>query len=435
MMEPQRLTLARVLFFWLPLAATWLMMACEGPLLTAIIARLDGPKVNLAAFGVAFALALIAEAPIIMIMSASTALARDRHSYLKLRNFTNGLNIAITVAMAVALIPPVYRVIAVALIGLPAEVARLTYVAMILLLPWPATIGARRFYQGVLIRHGQTRKVAYGTVVRVVSMGLTAILLSRTSLMEGAWVGAAALSVGVTLEALTSRVMAARTIATLMQRTETVEQLTYRSISSFYYPLALTALLSLGVQPVITFFVGHSRFALESLAILPVVYALVFLFRSLGLAYQEVGIALIGNDFEGYPQLRRFAILLGLGVAASLCLIAWTPLSTIWFRHFSGLTPELTQFALVPTRILAILPGLTVLLSFQRAMLVNLKETSHVTWATAIEVGGVISIMLIGIHFFDMVGAVAAALALMVGRGGANLYLMPPLKRLLQERC
>jgi hypothetical protein len=434
MMELQRLTLSRVFYFWLPLAATWLMMACEGPLLTAIIARLDGPKVNLAAFGVAFALALIAEAPIIMIMSASTALARDRHSYLKLRNFTNSLNAAITIAMAVALIPPVYRLIAVGLIGLPPEVARLTFVAMILLLPWPATIGARRFYQGVLIRHGHTRRVAYGTVVRVVSMGLTAILLSRVSFMAGAWVGAAALSVGVTLEAITSRLMASRTIAILMRRTETVEPLTYLSISRFYYPLALTALLSLGVQPVITFFVGHSRAALESLAVLPVVYALAFLFRALGLAFQEVGIALIGSDFEGYPQLRSFAILLGIGVAAALCLIAWTPLSTVWFRHFSGLSPELTSFALTPIRILAVLPGLTVLLSFQRAMLVNLKATTHVTWATAIEVLGVVSVMLIGIHFFDLVGAVAAALALMVGRGGANLYLIPPLNKLLSDR-
>ena len=234
--------------------------------------------------------------------------------------------------------------------------------------------------------------------------------------------------------AITSRLMASRTITILMRRTETVEPLTYLSISSFYYPLALTALLSLGVQPVITFFVGHSRAALESLAVLPVVYALAFLFRALGLAYQEVGIALIGSDFEGYPQLRRFDILLGLGVAAALCLIAWTPLSTVWFHHVSGLTPELTRFALAPIRILAILPGLTVLLSFQRAMLVNLKATSHVTWATAIEVLGVIAVMLIGIHLFDMIGAIAAALALMVGRGSANLYLISPLRTLLAKR-
>ena len=71
----------KILIFWLPLAATWLMMAFEGPFLTAIIARLAEPKYNLAAWGVAFSFALIIEAPIIMIMSASTAPVEDRQSF------------------------------------------------------------------------------------------------------------------------------------------------------------------------------------------------------------------------------------------------------------------------------------------------------------------------------------------------------------------
>ncbi len=38
--------------FWLPLAATWIMMAAEGPFLAAVIARLPDPTFNLAAYGV-----------------------------------------------------------------------------------------------------------------------------------------------------------------------------------------------------------------------------------------------------------------------------------------------------------------------------------------------------------------------------------------------
>ena len=52
---------------------TWLMMSLEGPFLAAVIARLAEPKHNLAAYGVAFALAILVEAPVIMMMSASTA--------------------------------------------------------------------------------------------------------------------------------------------------------------------------------------------------------------------------------------------------------------------------------------------------------------------------------------------------------------------------
>jgi hypothetical protein len=427
--EQHTLTLRAVFRFWLPLAFTWLMMAAEGPFLAAVIARLSEPKLNLAAYGVAFSLALIVEAPIIMIMSAATALVRDRSSYLRMRTFATILNAAITVTMVVLLLPPVFDLVASRLIGLPDEVAHRTHVATVLLLPWPVTIGFRRFYQGVLIRHGQTRKVAYGTVVRLLTMTVTAVALYKVPGVEGAWLGAAGLSAGVTVEALVSRLMALRTVRRLLGEPEPAggEPLTYGSILSFYYPLALTSMLTLGLHPVVTFFVGHSRAALESLAVLPVAGGLVFIFRALGLAYQEVGIALIGDRFEGYAALRRFAALLGVAVVVGLALIAWTPLATVWFHHVSGLSMELTQFALAPTRILALIPGFTVLLSFQRAMMVNLKATGRVTLATSIEVIGALAVLAVGVFVLDGVGAVVAAAALLIGRLGANLYLIPPL--------
>ena len=58
----------------LPLLATWMMMAVEGPFLAAVMARLPFPKENLAAFGISFSLGLLLEAPIIMLMAASLRL-------------------------------------------------------------------------------------------------------------------------------------------------------------------------------------------------------------------------------------------------------------------------------------------------------------------------------------------------------------------------
>ena len=168
--------------------------------------------------------------------------------------------------------------------------------------------------------------------------------------------------------------------------------------------------------------------ALESLAVLPVIGALVFIFRSLGLAYQEAVIALIGDAEEGYPTLRRFGLQLGVAVALALSLIAWTPLAGVWFRSVSGLTGELALFALTPTRTLAVIPGLTALLSLQRAVMVVRNTTDRITVATVIEVGGAIAVMCIALFVFDTIGAIAAAAALLIGRIGANLYLAPALK-------
>ncbi len=427
-------TTRTLLVFWLPMLATWLMMSIEGPFLAAVIARLADPKFNLAAYGVAFSLALMVEAPIIMMMSASTALVSDRTSYLRLRNFTLMLNGGITLLMIVLIIPPVFSFLARDLIGLPEEVARLTHITTALLLPWPGAIGFRRFYQGLLIRYNLTRRVAYGTVIRLVSMTAAAVLGATLTDLPGAAVGGLALSVGVTVEALASRFMVHATVRRLLHGKDDPDAaMSYRSIFTFYYPLAMTSILALGVHPMITFFLGQSRMPLESLAVMPVVNSLVFLFRSFGLSYQEVAIARFGGRMEHFAVVRNFAVGLGVAAVAGLACIVLTPLAEFWFLDLSGLSPLLAAFALLPAQILVLMPGTSVLLSFQRSVLVATKRTGPVTLATVLEVSFIIVTLAIAILVFDAVGAVAAAIALMVGRLAANAWLTPPMLRAVRQ--
>ncbi len=426
-----------IFHFWSPLAATWLMMGLEGPFLVAVIARLPEPKFNLAAFGVAFAFAILVEAPVIMMMSASTALVEDAASFRKLRHFAYTLSAIITGVMLLLVVPPVAEFILKDLIGLPDHVARLTHHALLLLLPWPAAIGYRRFFQGLLIRDGLTRFVAFGTVIRLSVMVSTAVVVFRFTSAPGVYLGAVALSAGVCVEALASRAMVRGTLRKLLQTAGDASSvrapLDYRRIMEFYTPLALTSLIGLAVHPMVTFFLGRAAYPLESLAVLPVVNALSFIFRALGLSYQEAGIALLGEEQEHVEELGRFALGLGLAASLGLALIAFTPLARIWFETVSGLTHELTAFALVPTRILAPLPALTVLLAFQRAILMQGRSTRPITAATAIEVGGILLTVVLLTHGLGMVGATAAAIAFVAGRLASNTYLTGPCLRVLEK--
>ena len=412
-------------------------MAFEGPFLAAIIARLPDPLYNLAAHGVAVAFAILVEAPVIMIMTASTALVTDASSFRKLRNYTYALNAAITGAMLVVVTPAVFRWFFQGIIGLPDDVARLTYGALLILLPWPAAIGYRRFFQGLLIRAGLTRLVAYGTLVRLAVMTSTAAVLFGVLALPGAYVGAAALSAGVCFEAVASRLMARRTVRKLIgtqdKNAPAAERLDYRRITHFYYPLALTSIVGLAVHPMLTFFMGRARFPLESLAVFPVVHALSFVFRALGLSYQEVAIALMGKDFEHYDELRRFAFGLGIAASAALALIAFTPLAGFWFETVSGLSPELASFAIVPARILAPFPALSVLLSFQRGVLVQGRHTGPITGATVVEVAGIAIAFVAFSNGLDLVGVTAAMIAFVVGRTASNAYLVPATSRVLEN--
>ena len=423
------LTYGRIFKFWAPLAGTWLMMAVEAPFLGAIIARLPGPTENLAAWGVSVAFALLIESPVIMLLSAATALVRDKTSYLALRRFTYTLNILLTAVMVVVLIPPVFRVLTGTLLNLPNEVAQLTYGALVLLLPWPAAIGYRRFLQGTLVRHNMTRRVAYGTVVRMVFMALSAAIGVNFFNFSGAQVGAFALSAGVVAEAIASRLMAARIVAELLggrRETTQSQELTLTGIANFYFPLATMSILAMTLHPMLTFFVGRSRLALESLAVLPVVHGLVFLFRAVGLSYQEVTIALMGDRAENYDRIANFAIIIGVSTSAILSLIIFTPLANAWFQTVSGLSPKLAELALAPARIAALLPALSVLMSFQRAILVHSRVTRPLTGATVLEIAATAVILSVAIFGYHIMGAIAATLAMVLGRVAGNLYLTPP---------
>ena len=415
----------RILVFWMPLAGTWLMMAVEGPFLAAVIARLPDAAPNLAAYGVAFAFAIIVESPVIMLMSASTALVNNRDSYLVFRRFTIALSALMTGVMLIIVMPPVFDTLA-SWLNLPVAVASLTHQALILMLPWPGAIGYRRLLQGLLIRHDMTRRVAYGTVVRLVTMCATAFFAAWWLSISGALVGALALSVAVVAEALAVRRMSRRAIRALMDRKKTEGQrLTLSNVVKFYVPLALSSFMAMGVQPMVTFFMGQSRMALESLAVLPVLNGLTFLFRSLGLSFQDASIALLGDHMEQYRPLRNVACTLAIVTSVCLAVIAYSPLSFLWFYDVSGLSIGLTEFAIPPLQILVLLPALSVLLSFQRALLVNARTTKVITSATAIEVLGIAMVLWIAIHYFNAIGVMAAVTAIVLGRICANILLMP----------
>lgn len=431
-------TLIEILLFWMPLAATWFMMSVEGPYIAAIVARLPDTKINLAAFGVAISLAIFIESPIIMMMTAATTLIKDKLSYLRLRNFNIFLNAIITILMIILVIEPVFYFITKDLMQLPTNLIDITRKSTLLFLPWPAAIGFRRFYQGVLIKYGETRKVAYGTVTRLMGMSITAFSLFFLTSVPGALIGAMALSVGVVIESIVTWIMAHKAIhyynGIEEDFKEGEEEITYSSIWTFYFPLLLTSLIMMGARPFITFFMARAASPMESLAVLPVVSFFVFMFRSTGMAYQEVVITLLGDKRENQGVIKKFAIYLGTVISVVLLIIAVTPLAGIWFGTVSGLTKELVEFARLPLFIVLAIPALEVLVNYQRGIIVHQRKTRTVTIGSILELSFIILTAVVMIAGFDAVGVVAAAASFLVGRIAVNIYYQIALNKINKTR-
>jgi hypothetical protein len=410
----------------MPLAATWLMMATEGPFVAALVARMPEPTFNLAAFGVALAFAFVAEAPIMMLLSATTALARDRESLRRVGRFAALMNGGVTAAMALVAIPPVFDLLSARVLALPPEVALRARLAVAVFLPWPAAIGFRRFQQGILIAAGRTRLVAYGTVVRLATMAGTGLALFLSGRVEGAIVGAGALSSGVVIEAAVSWAWA-RGERRRLARTSPAspdDVPTFGDIQRFYWPLAVTPLMNMASQPLVTFFVGRGHLPVESLAVLPVVNSFGFLFRCPAIAFQEVVIALGRGGDAALRALRRFAARLGGLASAAMALVVLTPAAGLWFAGVTGLDPELVPLARSSATLLVLMPAFSTVLVFQHAHLVLLRTTRLVTLGTLVELSVLAATLFAGIGFSRLPAAVVATAAVLAGRAAGALFLL-----------
>jgi len=295
------------------------------------------------------------------------------------------------------------------------------YKALAGLIPWAGAIGYRRFYQGVIIRHGKPKYVAFGTVIRVTTIIFAAIILSHTTKMNSAVIATTTLSMAVVFEAVATRFFAHKSVKNVLA-IDTMEPISYRNIAYFYFPMATTPLIALAVPPMTTFFLLKGKFPTESVAVVPVLNSLTFIFRAVGLSFQEIAIALMDATYKNFKKIRNFMLMLFAFNLICYGIISFTPLSDFYFKVISGLPDDLASIAKIPARIMTFIPPLTALLAFQRSIIVKSGNTMPMTIATIIEVGITFSILLT-IPMFDIAGVIVSSSALLIGRIISNVYL------------
>ncbi|MCA9971669.1 MAG: hypothetical protein KC425_15700, partial [Anaerolineales bacterium] len=179
-----------IFWFWLPLFASWLLMTAEGPIISAAINRLPDEVIMLAAQGIVVSLSVTIESPIINLLATSTALVQDYASYRLVRRFTLHLAGLLTIVAILIAFTPLFDVVVRGWLDTPETVAHWVRPGMQIMVFWTAAIAWRRFLQGIMIRFNQTRKVAWGTAVRLLSSGGTVGLLAWLTSWPGVYIGA-----------------------------------------------------------------------------------------------------------------------------------------------------------------------------------------------------------------------------------------------------
>ena len=384
-MLSNQLTLKRTFNTWWPLATSWLLMSIEGPALSAVVARLADPKIHLAAYGgVVFPLALVIESPIIMLLAASTALSRDWASYARIRRFMMITSAALTVLHLLVVFTPLYYLVVKGLLHTPPEIIEPARIGLIIMIPWTWSIAYRRFHQGVLIRFGHSRAITTGTFIR---LAVDIIILTIGYLIHdipGIIVATSAVAMGVISEAGYIGLIVRPVLRDQLRTAQPIDPpLTQAAFMGFYLPLVMTSLIMLLVNPIGSAAMGRMPSPVESLAVWQVLGGLIFMIRSLGVAYNEVVVALL--DEKGSARvLQRFATILVSCLTVLWILLVTTPLANIWFTRIMALDPQLAQMAQIGAWFAIPLPAMAVLQSWYQGSILHSRRTGAITEAVVI---------------------------------------------------
>lgn len=404
-----------ILWFWLPLFASWMLMTLEGPAISAAINRLPDEVLMLAANGIVVSLSVTIESPIINMLATATALTKDRQSYLLIRKFTIHWMILLTGITLLFGFTGLFDLIVIQVMGIEPVTAEWVRIGMRIMTLWSAAIAWRRFLQGVLIRYNQTRRIAWGTLVRLTASAGSAVVLAVWSGSPGIVVGAWALMIGVIAEAIYATIAVRPVLRNELGPDSPAaagDPLTYRELFWFHLPLAGTSLLTLLVQPMVAAVLARLDHPVATQAAWSLITGVLLIGRAAAFALPEVVIALTHGPHT-YRPLRIFTLRLTVVTTIVSALILYTPLINLYLFQLQDadmLVGDLTRVGLF-----FFLPlfALTILIAWLRGLLINTRQTKVVNIGMGVNLATTAALLYVGLQV-HLPGLFIAALALNV---------------------
>ena len=407
--ESQSVSLGTLWREFLPLSLSDVTMAYGDPMMTTTLAHLPDAQNNLAAVGIAKSLAIFFESPIIMILHAANALAGSQDSRKALWRFTLLVGGGLTFLLSLLGLPIIFNFVGVSLLGIPS--AMLATVSQVLLLMggWPFAIAWRRYFQGLLIYHGQSRAVAKASIFRLFTLALVLTGGFFLPITGGILAGFALIS-GVIVEAIAVTIFARLSGAILppqIEQPNLPRNLT--QVWKFYLPLANSMMVVWGGRAILISILARAEDATIAIAAWSAAWGLVLVIANSTRMVQQMVIKYRHQVSD--RQLLTFAISVGAACSTVLLLMSVTPIGDRIVQSFIGNDLTLAKSIKPVLLICAIVPLFVALQNAIQGFLVSENRTGHVNLSTWLGTGTLLIITTFAINK-GMNGAMAAAIAM-----------------------
>lgn len=415
--------------FYIPLAATGVMLMMNHTTASSAVARAADPAVGLSAYASAFAVGNLFEIMCFGMQRMGLTFIRGTKSFKVVLATAAKILAVLLGAMAILAWTPLAGFLTGKVLGLTPAVADKTIYSLRLMILWPATSAIRSLFQSRVVFG---KKTGWVTVAMAFRLGAS---LSASILLPKIWpngpVGAVILVGGLMAEMLVSMVAALRFVPPLREEGPGETVPTGGDVLRFFLPLALAQVATPLVRSVMIGSLARTVNSELTMSGYQMATSVSGILSAVTIhMYQPVMVFVRGR--QSFRSVRRYSWIVGGASCLAILLCNLPGLRTLVFEKILGAPKDIAASALGALIVLAMTPLLNSTNEFNAGILMLKKRT---VWVTACKItnASVCALSIVTLtRLFPEGGAVLAALASVLG-GAAEAVLSYTTVRRLPE--
>lgn len=384
--EKSNFSMFELLYFFVPLGLTFLLISVTHSLFNAALARLPSPEIYLAGFTVAKSLLQVIQNPIAMIKQTVTALISDSKSYFKVRKFVLTLVSIIVFSFVILAYSGGSRWVFKNVMGIESDVLNQAVIILRVFVFFPAALTLRNFMQAIAIKFKKTPLVTIATIARVAFVVI--IIFSIKKLMfipPGILAGMMFLGAIIT-EALTMTLGVKLTIKNIPKSLDKLNfkptkvdniEVNNRIVIHFFAPLVVTSLINSLANPIINSGLARTINPEVAISAYAVAWSVGVLFISPLMNFHQVPLNFIEND-KDRVLVKKFAVYVAITLSTMVGMIAFTPIGSYILSNLIGVTEEICIMAMGVLKVMTILPLIMVVRQYYWGILMKKRMTKYV---------------------------------------------------------
>lgn len=409
-----KLTMSRLLSFFLPLGISASLVTISHVIINSTLARTPQPELVIASYAVAMSVFGVTERSAILLRNTTSALVRDRMSFRSLAMVAFYLVLGIVTIGLIISYTPVGKWIFLHILQVDPALLRPTVQNYQVLMFVTIFSCIRCVYQGVIITNMRTKWLTIGMVFRLAVMyGLSSFLI-YTDRMSDPRIGAVIFLSGMIVEATVSYIEGQSLVRKMPKTIDGQQPQTKRSIFNFYRPLMYSSFIAVSVGPSINSFLGKTTDIKLAIASFALAYNLTQLVISFFSYIHQIVLNFYRTDKE---IVKRFTLLVSFIPCLLMAIIVYTPLGPWFMETVMGVTNDLMTATIKTMRVFMLMSLIFPWLDFCNGLILLRGQTKITVMSQTANLSLTLLVLIIFVFFTPgwngMIGALAQSLGLL----------------------